>query len=70
MERVDQAKTVDKNSKNSSFENRFAIKERLNLNDLLQRRKNEKQIDKKTNLLIISGTTVVAATTILAILSF
>ena len=50
--------------------NRFATKERLNLNDLLHRRKKEKQIDKKINLLIISAVTVVAATTVLSILSF
>jgi hypothetical protein len=50
--------------------NRFATKERLNLNDLFHRRKKEKQIDKKINLLIISAATVVAATIVLSILSF
>ena len=43
-------------------------KERLNLNDLLKRRDKEKKIDKKTNLLILSGTTAVAAI-VVAILS-
>ena len=49
MEKVYQTKTVDKNSKTSPFVNRFATKERLNLNDLFHRRKKEKQIDKKIN---------------------
>ena len=42
--------------------------ERLNLNDLLKRRDKEKKIDKKANLLILSGTTAVAAI-VVAILS-
>ena len=39
---------------------RFASKARLNLNDLLKKRLDEKKIDKKTNLLIISSATTVA----------
>ena len=40
---------------------RFAIKARLNLNELLKRRKEERQVDKKANLIILSGATTVAA---------
>ena len=47
----------------------FEKKETLNLNDLLQRRKQEEQVDKKTNLLIISGATAVATGVVLAVLS-
>jgi len=36
-------------------------KARLNLNDLLRRRSEEKKVDKKTNLLILSGASAVAA---------
>ena len=40
---------------------RFAVKARLNLNELLRRRKEEKQVDKKVNLIILSSATAVAA---------
>ena len=40
---------------------RFAVKARLNLNELLKRRKQEKQVDKKVNLVILSSATAVAA---------
>ena len=40
---------------------RFAVKARLNLNELLRRRKEEKQVDKKANLIILSSATAVAA---------
>ena len=40
---------------------RFAIKARLNLNELLKRKKEEGQVDKKANLIILSGATTVAA---------
>ena len=56
------AKRLDENS---SENDRFAVKARLNLNDLLRRRSEEKQVDKKTNLIIISGATAVAAVVLL-----
>ena len=40
---------------------RFTTKARLNLNDLLRRRSEEKKVDKKTNLLILSGVSAAAA---------
>ena len=40
---------------------RFTVKARLNLNELLKRRKQEKQVDKKANLIILSSATAVAA---------
>ena len=67
--RVHQIKTVDYGSKISSVGKCFEKSERLNLNDLLQKRKKEEQVDKKTNLLIISGASAVATGVILAILS-
>ena len=44
---------------------RFAVKARLNLNDLLRRRIEEKKLDKKTNLIILSSVTAVAAVVVL-----
>ena len=44
---------------------RSSTKARLNLNDLLKRRSEEKQVDKKTNLLIISCVSAVAAVVLL-----
>ena len=69
MGRVNQIKTVEYSSKISSVGKGFEKSERLNLNDLLQKRKKEEQADKKTNLLIISGTTAVVTGVVLAILS-
>ena len=44
---------------------RFEVKTRLNLNDLLKKRTEENKIDKKTNLLIFSGTVAVASVVVL-----
>ena len=48
------------NSENSAVD-RLTTKARLNLNDLLRRRSEEKKVDKKTNLLILSGASAIAA---------
>ena len=48
------------NSEDSTID-RFTTKARLNLNDLLRRRSEEKKVDKKTNLLILSGASAIAA---------
>ena len=40
---------------------RYSATDRLDLNDLIKRRQVEKKIDRKTNLLIFSGATTVAA---------
>ena len=44
-----------------ALEDRFIAKDRLDLNDLIKRRQLEKKIDQKTNLLIFSGATTIAA---------
>ena len=44
---------------------RYEVKTRLNLNDLLKKRTEENKIDKKTNWLIISGTAAVASVVVL-----
>ena len=44
---------------------RFEVKARLNLNDLLKKRTEDNKIDKKTNLLIFSGTVVVGFVVVL-----
>ena len=58
-----------KYTQENNFSDRFTEKARLNLNDLLKRRSEEKKIDKKTNLLILLGAGTVGAIVIL-ILSF
>ena len=40
---------------------RFITKGRLDLNDLIKRRQLENKIDRKTNLIIFSGATTIAA---------
>ena len=69
MGKINQTRTVEHNNNISSIGKSFEKKETLNLNELLQRRKKEEQVDKKTNLLIISGATAVVTGVVLAILS-
>ena len=45
----------------SALGDRYITKGRLDLNDLIKRRKLEKKSDRKTNLLIFSGATTIAA---------
>ena len=40
---------------------RYITKRRLDLNDLIKRRQLENKIDRKTNLIIFSGATTIAA---------
>ena len=46
--------------KAKSFKDELGEKARTNLNDLLEKRRQEKKSDKKTNLFIISGASVLA----------
>ena len=52
-------------AESKTLSDRFAVKARLNLNELLKRRKQEKQVDKKANLIIFSSATAVAAVVVL-----
>ena len=54
-------KELERLDDSNILSDRFAVKARLNLNELLRRRKEEKQIDKKVNLIILSSATAVAA---------
>ena len=49
----------------SSLPDRFAVKTRLNLNDLLRRKSDEKKVDKRTNLIIFSSVSAVALVVLL-----
>ena len=62
MNTREEAKRLEENS---TITDRFATKARLNLNDLLKRRSKEKQIDKKTNIIIFSSVTGIAAVVVL-----
>ena len=68
MGRINQARTENQYSSGQVFDNKFAAKDRPNLNNLLKKRQDEKNSDKKTNLFIISGAAAVAVV-VLAILS-
>ena len=46
---------VEKLDRNDHISDRFAVEARLNLNDLLRRRIEDKKIDKKANLIIFSS---------------
>ena len=57
-----------KNDEQKYAVDKFQTSHRLDLNELLERRKREKALDKKNNIFIFSGTAVVAAV-VLIILS-
>ena len=61
MGRANQTRAHDRHNVEGPLKDAFVSKVRLNLNDLLKRRLEEKNMDKKTNLLIFSGAVVVAA---------
>ena len=46
---------VEKLERDDHISDRFAVRARLNVNDLLRRRTEEKKIDKKANLIILSS---------------
>ena len=56
---------VGKLDRDDHISDRFAVRARLNLNDLLRRRTEEKQIDKKANLIILSSAATVVAVVLL-----
>ena len=56
---------VEKLDRDDHISDRFAVKSRLNLNDLLRRRIEEKKIDKKANLIILSSAATVVAVVLL-----
>ena len=61
MRKPNQTGAHDRHNVEGPLKDAFVSKVGLNLNDLLKRRQEEKNVDKKTNLLIFSGTVAVAA---------
>ena len=61
MGKVNQMRIQEDARSDGALEGRFITRGRLNLNDLKQRMQLEKKNDRKTNLLIFSGATTVAA---------
>ena len=55
MRKIAQSRDGDDFSKHNYFQKRFTENVRLNLNDLKKRRSEEKKIDRKKNVLIVSG---------------
>ena len=60
-ERANQVEYNKEQYRDSESLNSSTSKKRLDLNDLIKRPQLEKKIDRKTNLLIFSGATTVAA---------
>ena len=58
-------KLVKRIDQNYHTSDRFAVKARLNLNELLKKKLEEKKIDRKANLLILCSATVIAAVVLL-----
>ena len=69
MRKINQTRAHDRHNVEEPLKDAFVSKVGLNLNDLIKRRQEEKNVDKKTNLLIFSGVVAVAAV-VGAILSF
>ena len=67
MGRTTKTKAHDRHSIEGPLREAFVSKVRLNLNDLLKRRKEEKNVDRKTNLLIFSGAVAAVVGIILSI---
>ena len=61
MGRTNQTRAYDRHNIERPLKNAFVSTVRLNLNDLLKRRQEERNVDKKTNILIFSGAIAVAA---------
>ena len=68
MGRTSQVKTEGQHKMDRPFKNDFSAKVRLNVNDLLKKRKEESKVDKRVNVLILSGASFVTVI-ILLILS-
>ena len=51
-----------------AVEDRFVTRGRLDLNDLIKRRQLENKIDRKTNLIIFSGATTLAAVVLIILI--
>ena len=65
MGRVNETKANYDDQKLHDFKESLDDKPRLNLQDLLNRRKIERKIDKKTNFLIVSSLTAIGAAVVL-----
>ena len=68
MGEVNQMKVQGHVRSDSALEDRFITKGRLDLNDLIKRRQLEKKIDRKTNLIIFSGATTLAAVVLIILI--
>ena len=61
MRKTNQTGVHDRHNVEGPLKDAFVSKVRINLSDLLKRRQEERNVDKKTNLLIFSGAVAVAA---------
>ena len=68
MGKIVQSRDEGDYEKYNSFQNRFTKSVRINLNDLMKKRDEEKKIARKANALIISGA-IAAVSVVFIILS-
>ena len=68
MGEVNQMKVQGYVRSDRALEDRFITKGRLDLNDLIKKRQLEKKIDRKTNLIILSGATTIAAVVLIILI--
>ena len=61
MARLNQVRTEEQYTAGRSLDGDSYKKIRLNLNDLLKKRNEEKKVDRKVNLAILSGATAITA---------
>ena len=67
MARTHQVKTDQQHRVHKPLEDDLTSKVRLNLNDLLKRRKEEMNVDRRTNVAILSGAVAVAVVILVAL---
>jgi len=67
MKKINQAKIIDHSEDYRAADTEFIGGNRLNVNDLLKRKKVEKQIEKRTNTVIFFSAVVVFAIVLLII---
>lgn len=69
MGKTSEVRRLDEEVKGVILDHKYKSGHRLNLNDLLKRRKEEKNIDKKNNFAILTGAATIAVVVIVTILS-
>tara|TARA_B100000700_G_C14820314_1_gene749586 strand:- start:279 stop:488 length:210 start_codon:yes stop_codon:yes gene_type:complete len=67
MGKINQLKSDDQYRVDRPFQDDFSSKAKVNLNDLLKKRQEDKKVDKRANIAILSGAAAVSAAILLAL---